>query len=201
MAQTMNVKDYVWVYNLLKPDFCDEILTSLKNTKWKEWEWYTLYGNVNSNDVKRRDHLDEVNKKTIPELEICMIDTLIMDRILPILVRATTQYTYRFNPPIKGTIAQIANQFSLVRIHKYNEGASMARHIDHSSTTSHPILTVVGILNDESEYEGGQFIMFDDYEVKLKKGDVVIFPSNFMFPHEVKIVTKGVRYSFTTWAS
>lgn len=201
MSQTMNLKDYVWVCNLLKPELCDSIVENLKRAPWKEWEWYTVYGNVSTVDTKRREYLESTKKKTIPELEIAMIDILTMDKMLPLLVKAATQYTYRCNPPIKGTIAQIANQFTLVRVHKYNEGAMMPRHIDHSSTTGHPILTVVGVLNDESEYEGGQFIIFDDYEVKLKKGDVVIFPSNFMFPHEVKIVTKGVRYSFTTWAS
>mgnify|MGYP001213588018 CR=1 FL=1 len=35
----------------------------------------------------------------------------------------------------------------------------------------------------------------------LKKGDVVIFPSNFMYPHRVEKVTKGTRYSFVTWST
>jgi len=35
--------------------------------------------------------------------------------------------------------------------------------------------------------------------LKPKKGSVIIFPSNFMFPHYVKKVTKGERYSIITW--
>jgi predicted 2-oxoglutarate/Fe(II)-dependent dioxygenase YbiX len=31
-------------------------------------------------------------------------------------------------------------------------------------------------------------------------GDILLFPSNFMFPHEVKEITKGIRYSFVSWA-
>ena len=33
----------------------------------------------------------------------------------------------------------------------------------------------------------------------LKKGSVLMFPSNFMYPHEILEVTKGTRYSIITW--
>jgi len=32
-----------------------------------------------------------------------------------------------------------------------------------------------------------------------KKSSALIFPSNFMFPHEAKVVTKGTRWSIVTW--
>jgi len=57
-------------------------------------------------------------------------------------------------------------------------------------------LSVVGILNQN--YEGGDFKIIDKY-LKFKTGDVLIFPSNFMYPHEVTSITKGTRYSFVTW--
>ena len=60
-----------------------------------------------------------------------------------------------------------------------------------------PILSIVGVLNDN--YQGGEFIMFDDYEIKFKPGDIIIFPSVFLYPHLVKPVTKGTRYSLVSW--
>ena len=42
--------------------------------------------------------------------------------------------------------------------------------------------------------------MFDDYEIKFKAGDLIIFPSVFLYPHLVKSVKKGTRYSFVSWA-
>jgi predicted 2-oxoglutarate/Fe(II)-dependent dioxygenase YbiX len=60
-----------------------------------------------------------------------------------------------------------------------------------------PILTVLGLLNDD--FEGGDFLMFDDKKLNLSAGDIVIFPSNFMYPHSVTTVTKGTRYSFVAW--
>ena len=38
-----------------------------------------------------------------------------------------------------------------------------------------------------------------EYIPKQTKGSGVVFPSNFMFSHEVKEVIKGDRYSLMTW--
>jgi predicted 2-oxoglutarate/Fe(II)-dependent dioxygenase YbiX len=80
----------------------------------------------------------------------------------------------------------------------------MRQHIDHiytlfdGSVRGVPVLSIVGLLNDN--YKGGEFVFFDDYEVKLKIGDIMIFPSNFMFKHEVKEILEGDRFSFVSWA-
>ena len=53
-------------------------------------------------------------------------------------------------------------------------------------------------LNDA--YEGGEFAFFDrQLQYRLNAGDVLMFPSNFMYPHEVMPITKGTRYSIITW--
>jgi predicted 2-oxoglutarate/Fe(II)-dependent dioxygenase YbiX len=59
------------------------------------------------------------------------------------------------------------------------------------------MLSVVGLLNDD--FKGGEFVMFRDVEIKLKRGDLLIFPSNFVYPHRVDPVTEGTRYSFVSW--
>ena len=46
--------------------------------------------------------------------------------------------------------------------------------------------------------EGGEFFMIDKQR-EFSKGDILIFPSNFIYPHVVKPVTKGIRYSFISW--
>jgi hypothetical protein len=53
-------------------------------------------------------------------------------------------------------------------------------------------------LNDD--YEGGEFAFFDrELVYRLKKGSCIMFPSNFMYPHEIMPVTSGIRYSIVTW--
>jgi len=93
--------------------------------------------------------------------------------------------------------------FSQIRFNRYKKGQIMSKHQDHIQSLftgdrrGIPILSIVCVLNDD--YKGGEFIMFDDYEIKFKAGDLIIFPSVFLYPHLVKPVTKGTRYSFVSW--
>ena len=69
-------------------------------------------------------------------------------------------------------------------------------HHSHGQRYGYPQVTVLLFINDD--YEGGEFIVADTtYETKAGSG--IIFPSNFMFPHEVKPVTKGERWSLVSW--
>ena len=92
--------------------------------------------------------------------------------------------------------------YSHVRFNKYAENKMMALHADHihsmfdGERKGVPILSVLGVLNDE--YEGGEFYLVDE-KTDLSKGDIIIFPSNFMYPHKVEPVTKGTRYSYISW--
>ena len=38
-----------------------------------------------------------------------------------------------------------------------------------------------------------------DTKINLKTGEVIIFPSVFLYPHKVCELTKGDRYSFVSW--
>jgi hypothetical protein len=93
--------------------------------------------------------------------------------------------------------------FSQIRFNRYKKDQIMSKHSDHiqslftGNIRGIPILSIVGVLNDN--YKGGEFIMFNDYEIKFKAGDVIIFPSVFLYPHLVKPVKKGTRYSFVSW--
>ena len=93
--------------------------------------------------------------------------------------------------------------FTPIRFNRYKKGQIMSKHQDHIQSLftgerrGIPILSIVAVLNDD--YEGGEFIMFDNYEIKFKAGDLIIFPSVFLYPHLVKPVKKGIRYSFVSW--
>ena len=79
----------------------------------------------------------------------------------------------------------------------------MREHYDHihsifdGQMKGVPIVSIVANLNED--YEGSEFYCRGK-EIKLKTGDILLFPSNFMYPHEVKEATKGTRYSFVSWA-
>jgi alkylated DNA repair dioxygenase AlkB len=80
---------------------------------------------------------------------------------------------------------------------RYTEGMGYSQHVDDFSDFPRVISCSFGINDD---FEGGEFTFFDNaMSFTQKKGSVLLFPSNFMFPHQVNKVTKGTRYSLITW--
>ena len=95
------------------------------------------------------------------------------------------------------------NGITIPEINRYREGKGMAEHVDHitsifdGETKGIPTLSVVGLLNDE--FQGGEFKFWDKYDMNLEIGDILVFPSNFLYKHQVDKVTRGIRYSFVSW--
>ena len=88
------------------------------------------------------------------------------------------------------------------RINRYSENGFMSSHVDnihhsHGQQYGYPQVTVLLYLNDD--YEGGELILCEDKKINTKKGDLLMFPSNFLYPHEITPVTKGSRYSYVSW--
>ena len=87
------------------------------------------------------------------------------------------------------------------RVNRYSSGGFMSEHTDnihhsHGQQYGFPQVSALLFLNDN--YKGGEFIVAgNEYETKIGSG--IIFPSNFMFPHEVKKITHGERWSIVTW--
>ena len=90
------------------------------------------------------------------------------------------------------------NQIDLL---KYNPGGNYKIHTDHYTTVARHLSIIIN-LNDN--YKGGDLVFFDQKEketmrLKLSKGSIVFFPSNFMYPHSIQPITKGTRYSIVAW--
>jgi hypothetical protein len=80
---------------------------------------------------------------------------------------------------------------------KYEVGQFYTPHTDSFKERPREISCSFA-LNDD--YEGGELAFFGrELVYKLKKGDALMFPSNFMYPHEIMPVTSGTRYSIVTW--
>jgi|TARA_A100001391_G_scaffold157570_1_gene115848 predicted 2-oxoglutarate/Fe(II)-dependent dioxygenase YbiX len=90
------------------------------------------------------------------------------------------------------------NQIDLL---KYTPGGKYEIHTDHYTSTPRHLSIIIN-LNDT--YEGGDLIFTDQQNkeikrLKLDKGSIVFFPSNFMYPHSIQPITKGTRYSIVAW--
>jgi hypothetical protein len=80
---------------------------------------------------------------------------------------------------------------------RYDTGGYYSIHTDSHKTTPR---TVSCSFNLNDDYDGGEFAFFDrEVIIKAPKGSAIVFPSNFMYPHEVMEVKSGSRYSIVTW--
>jgi Rps23 Pro-64 3,4-dihydroxylase Tpa1-like proline 4-hydroxylase len=80
---------------------------------------------------------------------------------------------------------------------RYNEQQFYTEHTD-SFIEQQRALSCSIQLNED--YDGGEFAFFDrEIMIRSKKGSAIVFPSNFMYPHEIMPVIRGTRYSVITW--
>jgi hypothetical protein len=89
-----------------------------------------------------------------------------------------------------------------IEILKYENSGFYTWHVDHFATIPRTMSCILLLNND---YEGGNLCFRNpdgsgEWEVEVKPNRMIIWPSNFLFPHTVKPVTKGKRYSVVAWA-
>ena len=96
------------------------------------------------------------------------------------------------------------NKFSTIRFNRYKPGQIMRQHHDHihslfdGNEKGIPVLSFVLNLNDN--YRGADLYFWQDHVVPLGKGDIIMWPSLFLFPHGVTEARDGMRYSAVSWA-
>ena len=187
-----HVSDYIMIQNLIPTQLCRSLIreSSLPESKWSKHSWYN-YG---------RDDLH-----SMPEKELDIINST-GDQFKSLgnyLGTALQNYQKKYSKEKDKVGTAWIHHISQVRFNKYKIETKMRAHVDHihslfdGKLKGIPIISIVGLLNDN--YEGGAF-MCREKEIQLIRGDILLFPSNFMYPHEVKEITKGIRYSFVSWA-
>ena len=98
----------------------------------------------------------------------------------------------------------IVNSKECIQYAEYGEGQHYDWHVDVfplSGAETDRKISVVCLLNDPSEWEGGDFEirLYSTYYPKLKKGDMIAFPS--ILEHRVTPAKNGTRKSATLWLS
>ncbi len=185
-----DIRDYLKIYRgFVDDDLCDKIKENLKTVDWTRHSFY--------------DYKNDASIQNDKELSITYHDIEGKELIDRSIWFALEKYVLKDFSAFSDWWAGW-NGYTNARFNKYDIDTEMRLHCDHinsmfdGSRKGIPTLSVVGLLNDD--YEGGDFVMWEDQIIDLKKGDVMIFPSNFMYPHKVTEVTKGCRYSFVSWA-
>ena len=92
------------------------------------------------------------------------------------------------------------SQLDLLKYETNTYEAGYKFHKDFGHTCSERHLSISICLNND--FSGGEFVFNLPeglYVVPQNVGDAVIFPSNFMFPHQVNKLTSGKRYAIIGW--
>jgi hypothetical protein len=185
--QHNKLEDYIYVVkNALSLNLCDKILEEFKNSD--EWQDTVVGSGVIKKDIRNCQtivisfpHVIQKNKDIRHGLDNAIFDGA---------SKCITEYNTKF----KHCKIEEDSGYELL---KYPEGCFYIQHVDSFKARPRSV-SCSFILNDD--FEGGEFAFFDrELKYKLEKGDAIMFPSNFMYPHEIMPVTKGTRYSIITW--
>lgn len=172
--------NFYWKWERVVPDnICDEILA---NAQWD--------GSIDGVIVKPGG--TEVNTTTRKTKVLWLPNSSIIGCV-------AHAYIHTANKVANWNFA--AEGIEDVQIGKYEDGGHYEWHMDSGAPNVYGHqrkLSVSIMLNDPSEYEGGELEFRHMDPLKLPKGSIVVFPS--MVEHRVLPVTSGVRYSAVTWA-
>lgn len=183
-----DIRDYVKFYpDALSKKECKKTIKKLE--KKVDWSKHS-YFDANKNISQTYDN----------DLYVATGESKFFDKQNKLIWNFVNDYIINY---IKQPTFASWNGYTRVRYNKYSQGEEMRNHVDHiqsifdGNIKGVPILTILGILNDD--FEGGKLIMFNKAEIHFPAGSILVFPSNFAYPHLVTPVTKGVRYSFVSW--
>jgi len=193
----MLLKRYISVYeNFLNKKQLDKFLRFCKTREFQA-------GKIGTDP----NHTNSVNKK-IRDVSLCQLhignksysEVHWANVFRKIFLSYFNDYVIKHN--LIKDYGQITNLLQC-DILKYGKSNHYKFHVDESKG-SQRVLSAIFFLNDD--YEGGELTFkntFDDTveEVEKKAGSIVIWPSNFLFPHAVKPVTSGERFTVVAWAN
>jgi predicted 2-oxoglutarate/Fe(II)-dependent dioxygenase YbiX len=184
------LKDLIHVERGIIPqNLCDYIVDQIEKNEWRPHSWYNNVANTFGSEETK-------------ELDVQNITAEHQQLLTPFMISAGASYNAKYHFECERTM-QIMNKFSAIRFNRYSPGQIMRQHMDHihslwnTQDAGIPVLSFILNLNDD--YEGADLYFWDDYKVPLGKGDIIMFPSLFLFPHGVTEATKGRRFSAVSW--
>ena len=209
MQLNRQVKDYVKIYdNILSESLCDEIINEYSEDEYLP----AVTGNGLSPDTRNVDEISMCLPEHNNSEKRANLINLVRDGIFKIIQEYTKDFPFFWVEMDTG-----------LQLLKYQTGHYYKQHID----TFRPIIDqdlINKILDLElkpedllkfhgagqrtlscsfqlsDDFEGGEMALWSrEYVVKIPKGSALVFPSNFMYPHEVFEITKGTRHAIVTW--
>ena len=177
-----DLKEYIFIENIIPGNICKLIIGQAEKQQWKRI-WYS-------------DNPTEKIPSWADNFESTELSQHIINRVEEYARPAIQTYCSMFS---FSSLQNIGNW----HINRYHQDQYMNTHVDHiydmfENVGGVPVITIVVNLCDE--YTGGEFKFWDTWAPELKQGDLMLFPSNFLYPHQVTPVLSGTRHSLVGWA-
>ena len=184
-----DLRSYVRVYeDFVDQTLCKKTVDNLDQLTWSKHKYYTARSDsFYSTDTDLSISYDDILEKQI-----------IQDKLWNAIDNYIVNDHKDFAEWYGGW-----NGYTALRFNRYDKNTEMKTHCDHihsifdGKIKGVPVLTILGLLNED--YKGGELVMWNNTVIPLKTGSVVVFPSNFMYPHRVNTITQGIRYSYVSW--
>lgn len=180
------LEDFVQVFdNVLSPENCNLILNEYKNSsKWSDTQTGAGIDKNTRNCMEigiSQDFIINENFEVRRNL-----DNVVFESVRKVILN--------YNDIVSTFRIEIDTGYQLLR---YKEGEFYTQHTDSFKEQQRSLSCSLQLNED---YDGGEFALFDrGMMIRTKPGSAIVFPSNFMYPHEIMPVIKGTRYSIITW--
>jgi len=173
------------------PERLEKVLSSGKSSMFK-WSIATVGDHEQKLDY--RDCVDfKVKRDSLrPGNELSDEVISIHDQITEKLNECLADYraAYHINP---------LHYMEAINFVRYGEGQHFKTHPDSGPSYSCDVSTVMYL---NSDYEGGELYFPNfDYTYVPQYGDIVLFPSSYLFSHAALPVKSGIKYSAVTMFS
>ena len=178
---------YIKVYeNMLDIDDCNLILNEYSNTD--EWASAMTGEGIENRSVRNCDTIPISNQ------EILEVNLDLRKRIDDMLFKKVNSIAQRYISDFPSCFLKSDSGYDLLR---YETGGYYSQHTD---SFNEKMRTISVSINLNDDYVGGDMAFFDrEIRVRGGTGSAIVFPSNFMYPHEIMPVEEGTRYSIVTW--
>jgi len=188
----MEVKDFVKIYDDVLP--LKTLSSLLKVINTLNFEQALVGGGENSRlDTKIRKtecyHISQLHSKSLTDIHWAAL-----------LKHAFTNILEEYKKELN--LQDIFFNIVDIGILKYKKSFHYTWHTDNSPSNPRT-LSLIMILNND--YKGGELCFKNvdnsgEKEIEIIPNRLVVWPSNFMYPHMVKPVKEGTRYTIVAWA-
>ena len=191
----MELRDYIKVYdNVLPAIVVGNMIRWFNTCKFSPG---LVGGTMQNPEGELHENIRNVETKPLVNFGKSLTETHWCNVLNNIFSKAIEQYKMDLK------IADLSTaRITTIEALKYEVGGHYDFHVDHFATNPR---TMSMILLCNNDYEGGELGFANpdttgELLVPVKPNRLIIWPSNFLFPHGVKPITKGTRYSVVGWA-